>query len=158
MEPSNERHSNLKRFRDSAGITGVAALFLVYWAASLGERFDFTVFFLSLSALTICWWRTWILMPDYYHDKNAERDMWNRYFGGDWKHVALISGLTGDELDQLRGLFERAENQKIRDYLRERAPAYSSIEVNEFIRYFNDDWPIYPTTYIDDSGRIQRFD
>lgn len=158
MNDAREGESKLKNILGNSGFTGGLAFLLVFWSALVGEGFNPTVFTLSLLALGICWARTWVLLPQYLRHKDAEQKMWNRFYDSDWKYVDLISGLTGNELDELRGLFERAENQKIRDYLAENAPVYSPSQVDEFIVYFHDTWPLYITTYIDDQGQIQRMD
>ena len=147
-----------RRFTTATGISGGIACLLVIWAARLGGGFDWGVFFFAGAAVLLCWSRSWTLVPVHLRHQAAADAEWDRFIESDWKYVDIISALTGDEIEDLRRLFAQAENTAIRAFVLEKAPALSEDEVRRFIKYFNEEWPIGVTTYIDENGMVRAID
>ena len=147
-----------RRFTTATGISGGIACLLVIWAARLDGSFDWGVFFFAGVAVLLCWSRSWALVPVHLRHQAAADAEWDRFVESDWKYVDIISALTGDEIEDLRRLFAQADNAGIRAFVLEKAPALSEDEVRNFIKYFNEEWPIGVTTYIDENGMVRAID
>jgi len=147
-----------QRFTKTTGLTGGLAFLMVYFAASLNGRFDWSVFFLAGTALFLCWARTWILVPIHACQATAEDEMWNRFFESDWRFVNTVSGLSGAELDELRALFRDGNDTRARGWIKQHWEGMDSAEVQDFMRFFNEEFMDTISAYLDDTGRLQPYD
>ena len=84
--------------------------------------------------------------------------MWNRFFESDWRFVNTVSGLSGAELDELRALFRDGNDTRARGWIKQHWEGMDSAEVQDFMRFFNEEFMDTISAYLDDTGRLQPYD
>lgn len=148
----------LQRGLKSLGFAGPVAVLLIYWAASLGGRFDWAVFLIAFGALALCWARTWVLVP--IHERMVRRRdaEWERYTQNDWRLLDVFSVLSGAEIDQLRADVSAARNAAVLATLQQKAPNWDEEDRRRFVEYFIEFWSEDGVVYVDADGKIQVFD
>lgn len=148
----------LQRGMKSLGWAGPVGCIMVFWAASLGERFDWGVFWIALAALALCWARTWVLVPIHERRVESENAEWDRYGQQDWRLLEVFPELSGGEIDQLRADVANAGNAAVRATLEEKVPYWDNEDRRRFLEYFIRDWSKIDTVYVDADANIQAYD
>ena len=149
---------NWERFGKATGAVGAIAFVLVFFAASLDGRFDWRVFILAGGALFLSWCRGWMLVPEHLRHDDAEKEMWGRFHESDWRFVDLLSELSGSEIDEMRDVFNRGDDAGARKMILHHWPDMALGDVQEFIRFFNQEFMIEVSAFVDESGRLTPFD
>ena len=106
----------------------------------------------------LAWSRTWVLVPIHMRIENAEHEMWNRFVESDWKYVSATSALSGSELDELRVLFCAGNDLGVRNFIKKKWTNFSQTEVQDYLRFFNEEFMDTSSAYIDENGRLRSFD
>ena len=147
-----------QRFAKSFGLAGVVAFLLVYFAASLGGRFDWQVFGICFIALAICWVQTWVLLPIQMRSAIDDNHSWERYWETHWRFVNSLSEMSGTEIDNLRALFRMCNDAEAHAKIGNLFPVFDKEETEEFMRFFNEQIMDTESVYIDEDGRLQPMD
>lgn len=84
--------------------------------------------------------------------------MWQRFFESDWKYVNSVSGLTGSEIDEMREVFNSGDDAAARTMIAKCWINFSDDEVQDFLRFFHDEFTPTVSAYLDETGRLRPFD
>ena len=64
----------------------------------------------------------------------------------------------GAELDELRALFRDVNDTRARGWIKQHWEGMDSAEVQDFMRFFNEEFMDTISAYLDDTGRLQPYD
>lgn len=149
---------SLQRGWKSFGFAGPVGFLLVFWAAAKGAAFDWGVFGLAFAALCLCWARTWVLVP--IHERLSARDRmeWDRFVQNDWNLMEVFTDMSGEQIDKLRAMVNAADNAAVDAALQANTPHWDADERHRFLDYFIRFFFDGCTAYLDQNGKLQRYD